>query len=239
MATAFQTGTLHITNEINCQDYAASCRADGYCCIALADGAGSVDRSEISSRAAVEYTTNEMCNAFERWFLMTDDKFTDKLIDQCILTAHEIDPQAGGECTLLFIAVSTDDGRYICGHIGDGVIFSISDDEIEILSGPENGEEPNETFFLSGKHARDHLYISRGEIEEGSSIILCSDGISGSLWNPFTDEFADALHRIPIWLKKYSEEDVSDALGRELNETFRSRSHDDMSIAVLTTVASE
>ena len=47
--------------------------------------------------------------------------------------------------------------------ISDGVMFMTDENGTEVLSKPENGLYKNETFFLSGADAAEHLRIQTGK----------------------------------------------------------------------------
>lgn len=85
-------------------------------------------------------------------------------------------------CTLLFYAAHAD-GRWLCGHIGDGYIFRIRQDTAVVFSAPENGHASNETYFLSEPGAAQHLRIRSGELHEPYAVLLTSDGGGDTLFD--------------------------------------------------------
>lgn len=233
LAAASKAGTAHDNGNGICQDSVETGHVGDVYCAALSDGAGSVEKSELASQAVAEDVVRRFCGDFERWYDLEIEEFRSELISNCRSAVKEINGAVGADCTLLFFVLS-EDGRYMWGHIGDGAIFGIDpDDSVELISEPENGDEPNQTYFLSGKNAYEHLFVGRGDFFEWRSVILCSDGISPSLWNKMENEFAGAMFLMTNWLEDNTEEIVSAALARELDETFRQRTADDMSIAIM------
>lgn len=233
LAAASKAGTAHDSGNGICQDSVETGHVGVIYCAALSDGAGSVERSELASQAVAEVVVRMFCSDFEHWYDLESEELRRELIRNCRSAVKEKNSTVEADCTLLFFVLS-EDGRYIWGHIGDGAIFGIdSDDSVELISEPENGDEPNQTYFLSGKNAQEHLFIDRGDSFKWRSVILCSDGVSPSLWNKMEDEFAGALHLMTEWLEDNPDDVVSAALGRELDETFRQRTTDDMSIAIM------
>lgn len=233
VSIAYQIGTAHSRSGVPCQDHVRTNTFGGCRCAALADGAGGVEHSEIASKIITEWAAKEISENFENWFLMPEEEISFSLVNQCreYLSSQELNIQA--DCTLLVFAVNKD-GRYLQIHIGDGAIFGIyKNDQIMVLSLPENGDEPNQTFFLSGYDAPLHLRCSKGKVNDLKNVLLCSDGISGSLWDKNTGEYASAILHLSEWQRKEDEEIISKVLDRELNETFREHTRDDMSIALL------
>ncbi|MNN86975.1 hypothetical protein D3C81_2044590 [compost metagenome] len=70
-------------------------------------------------------------------------KAAQRLVNRCLDAFRRKSAKHGGDindlaCTLSFVAYSQ--GRYMAGHLGDGVIASIdSDGQLQTLSPPENG----------------------------------------------------------------------------------------------------
>ena len=233
IAYARKKGTSHLYQQLPCQDYVKGSLKNNTACIALADGAGSVPDSEIAAQAVVEVLVYEFTKHFNDWYLMEDDVFKNMFVDVCNKKVCETSPVLLPTCTALIFAAAKD-GRNFCCHIGDGVIFGIDcNGKVETISEPENGEEPNQTFFVSGPDPQLHLRVKKNNTNVYKTIIMCSDGVAGSLWNKFTGEYAPALTRISDWLSRYSEEQVSGRLEEELDKTFREHSQDDMSMAVM------
>lgn len=233
IAHARAAGTSHLLQNLPCQDYAGSACSGEAACVALSDGAGSVERSEVASETVVETLLDAFVEKFDYWYTLEEERFIREYLEMCTHAVREKDETLIPACTVLLYAVSRE-GRSITCHIGDGVIFGVDHEQNAcIVSGPENGAEPNETFFVSGPCPQKHLRVTRSEKAAFTDIILCSDGAASPLWNRNTNDFAKALSRISDWMGKYPPECVSQRLQKELDESFREHTQDDMSIAVL------
>ena len=64
-------------------------------------------------------------------------------------------------CTLLFYACGG--GRFLAGHLGDGLMALVQGEDCRPLSLPENGENPSETWFVTSPDALEHLRLLRGD----------------------------------------------------------------------------
>lgn len=233
VAYAKQIGTSHLLQGLPCQDSVGGIASEEAACVALADGAGSIEQSEIASDAVVATLIEEFTTNFDYWYGLDRETFADMFVDVCTEAVKTKDEKLKAVCTAL-ICSKAKDGRTIIGHIGDGVIFGIDNNGApSVISEPENGEEPNHTFFISGPNPNNHLRVKQIIDDQLNCIILCSDGSAKPLWNKYSNEFAPALARIGDWIKEYPSETVSQRLEKELNESFREHTQDDMSIAVL------
>lgn len=132
------------------------------------------------------------------------------------------------------VVAIAEDGRYISGHIGDGVQILVEPNgEMRTFSPPENGEYENETWFITGDDAVEHLRIQKGTLQAGSTLLMMSDGTAKSLYQTSTGEPAPACRTIARWLKEKEEDEVSFLLEKNMNEVFWSRTSDDMSLIVI------
>ena len=135
-------------------------------------------------------------------------------------------------CTLLFYAAHAD-GRWLCGHIGDGYIFRIRQDTAVVFSAPENGHASNETYFLSEPGAAQHLRIRSGELHEPYAVLLTSDGGGDTLFDRQQQQPAPAVEQLGGWLADHDEQTVTDALEQVTREKMVPATEDDVSVAIL------
>ncbi|MBQ8358049.1 MAG: protein phosphatase 2C domain-containing protein [Clostridia bacterium] len=192
--TAVQ-GVDHIHAKVPCQDNVASAAQNGIYAIALSDGGGSRKFSHIGSeyatRAACEllvrkfddfYARLEQIDAgdarSEKLYLGLRLEILDTVLDAMRTQVNEERTLYDFGCTLQFAAVK--DGRYIVGHVGDGVIAALYqrglNRRVEVLSHPENAGAPNVTFFVTDHDAEAHLRLSHGECRQLEGILMMSDG---------------------------------------------------------------
>ena len=104
---------------------------------------------------------------------------------------------------------------------------------IHTLSKLENGLYKNETYFLSGADAEEHLRIQTGKAEIDTAVLLSSDGCQDALYNWDLKQAAPAVTRINGWLDKYGEKEVEELLLENLAERFQKISEDDLSIGLI------
>ena len=192
--TAVQ-GVDHIHANVPCQDSVAFAAANGVYAIALSDGGGSRKFSHVGSEQATRAACELLVEHFEDYYsrlelISAGDGKSAKILLRLrleILDAvlNAMRTQVNAErtlydfgCTLQFAAVK--DGRYIAGHIGDGVIAAIYQRglkrSVEVLSHPENAGAPNVTFFVTDHDAEAHLRLSHGECRHLEGILMMSDG---------------------------------------------------------------
>ena len=248
--TAVQ-GKDHIAAGVVCQDNVASASKNGVHAIALSDGGGSRKFSQIGS----EYATKAVCallvEKFDEYYAAQEaiakggakaeklllrlrleilDNVLDALRTQ--VTAERTLRDFG--CTLQFAAIK--DGRYITGHVGDGVMAALYQRglsrRVEVLSHPENGDGPNITFFITDHNAKDHLRLSHGECRQLEGILMMSDGPEEVLYNA-----AGGMHQNTLKLfdnfAGVTRAQYEANLERFLSRTVARHSFDDLSLNLL------
>lgn len=248
--TAVQ-GKDHINAGVVCQDNVASACKNGVHAIALSDGGGSRKFSEVGSA----YSTRAVCALLVEKF---DDFYArqqqiaeggpkaDKLLMRLRLeildtvldalrtqvTPERALPDFG--CTLQFAAVK--DGRYIVGHVGDGVIAALYQRglarRVEVLSHPENGGGPNITFFITDHDAKDHLRLQHGECHQLEGILMMSDGPEEVLYNATGGMHQNTLKLFDNYAGVCREQYEAN-LSRFLGRTVARHSFDDLSLNML------
>ena len=244
-------GKDHIEAGVVCQDNVARAAANGVYAIALSDGGGSRKYSQIGS----EYSTKAAVDLLVRKF----DDFYDRLeriaqggpkADTLLLrlrleildaVLEALRSQVTAEralldfgCTLQFAAIKK--GRYIAGHVGDGVMAALYQRglsrRVEVLSHPENGGGPNITFFVTDHNAKDHLRLQHGECHQLEGILLMSDGPEEVLYSA-----ADGMHQNTQKLfdnfAGVPEKQYYANLERFLQRTVARHSYDDLSLNLL------
>lgn len=233
IAYAASRGTYHFNNGLPCQDAVLGKKWETCAAIALADGAGSCRFSQHGSKSAVETTLDILERNWDFWMNKDHNNVASIIIDGCLKTLDESPYSRDEQASTLLFCVVGPDGTFLCGHIGDGYMFRVSDIGTKVISFPENGESVNETFFLTSPHATDHFRVQKGLLQPGEAILLCSDGAGEALYERETGKCAPAIGKIREWIKEYSGEDVSKALEYNLDTVLRNESPDDMSIALL------
>jgi len=234
IAAACEQGNSHVLQELPCQDYAAGYRGPEISAAVLCDGAGSCPHAEDSARAAAEWALSYVPEHFEELY---SGVLKEEVKKALVLSGQEAlgglgRPMEECYCTILFYAVHQD-GRWICGHIGDGVIFQVDGEGARVLSHPENGLYKNETYFLSQPCAWEHLRLGSGQLAGDTTTLLTSDGCGDALYVWESRTPAKIVSSMCGWLESYDASEVEMALHENLRECFSKRSDDDLSIVLM------
>lgn len=233
--TAVQ-GRRHFKKDIPCQDKYHLYSQDQFECISLADGAGSYKYSEIGA----EITTQRICKYLEKYFDFiweSDVSLAKRGIIHSLRTSIGKEAQKRNcnlddfSSTLLFVCVKND--KFICGHLGDGIIGILKDKNLIIISPPDTGEFANETYFITSVDYQTKFKLFKGKIENIEGFVIMSDGASNSFLDKANFVLAPILIDIFDWLKFYSPSKVSKALKKNFKNVIRLKTTDDCSIALM------
>lgn len=230
------TGQAHREGGKPGQDMVACVRGEPVSCMALADGAGSKCYSGIGAEIAVVTVSRLMGEQFEALWAMADELLAGVVVDECAAQmAMTTLPLEEMGSTLLFFAAHRD-GRYLAGHMGDGVMVRVDWPEGEpvLFSPPENGQYLNETFFLTMPCAEEHLRVYRGRLEGEGAVLLMSDGAGESLYQRQQRLPAPACATFARWLRDGEEQVISAALDKNLEQVLAQNSADDLSLSIMT-----
>lgn len=234
-AKAIYRGNYHVLMDIPCQDKVKTFETLDVCAMSLCDGAGSSLYSQIGAEVVSDWCSEYLCEHFSDMTEMithNSDMAKTKFISDAQEQFYSDESMEGMFCcTLLSVAINTE-GQWIAIHIGDGVIFG-KEEKTYVLSAPENGEYKNETFFVNGTDAEEHLRVYVGQLTDTGSFLLSSDGCSEALWDENNDTIAEAVRIMMEWGEQYDEDEVSEALKQSLEGLFCKKSDDDLSIGIL------
>ncbi|MEO8646518.1 PP2C family serine/threonine-protein phosphatase [Pseudomonas sp.] len=239
-ACAFLAGRSHLETQTPCLEYVAARASNEVTCISLADGAVSRARSDIGAQVAVTATLGFVCKNFESLWQNMDKhnaKAAQRLVNRCLDAFRRKSAKLGCEisdlaCTLSFVAYSK--GRYLAGHLGDGIIASVdSDGQLQTLSPPENGELANTTLFLTDPKSASRLRLCRGQIEATAGFAIMSDGSAESLYDKASAVPAPAIQKLLEWNATLPRKKIKDVLADNLQQSIASKTADDCSIGLL------
>jgi len=236
-ATGTAIGLRHEENDSVCQDRVASFSNSFFKSVALADGAG----SRIHSHFGADFLTKKISKiSVEQFETFYDESISDlkNTYKELIQSNLDIAAQDYGvdikelSSTLLFVV--TDGSRYILGHLGDGIIATIgNNNDIQTLSEPDNDEYLNFTYFTTSSNLEKYIRIKKGILNNIKGFILMSDGSSEGLYLKSEKQFSKALLDIISWMKEYSSDRVSEAIDKNLKQKIRYKTSDDCSLAFL------
>lgn len=227
------TGRRHRIENIPCQDWVTVRREEALVCCALADGAGSRSHSALGAECVTRTMAELLSGRFEELWAMEPAPLAETVIGRCVQALNSLEPPIYDlACTLLFCAAHRD-GRFLAGHLGDGVMILEAKGNLSVFSPPENGAYQNETYFITGADAVHHLRLQRGQWPEEGALLMMSDGTADSLYHYADGIPAAACRTLAEWLREGEEETVSQAIQDNLEQTFANRTSDDMSLILL------
>lgn len=197
------TGSSHSEHNEVCQDRTYALNRNQVYVVSLSDGAGSKKYSHIGAEIATKKICELVVDHFDEYMLLLEkngvdhnqfekqiDELKRKIIEPIAkdLSAYAIKENIAYtdlSCTLLFFAYKND--HYIQGHIGDGAIGIVygshESRHVEISSKPENGSQPNITFFITDQDVYEHMRLAGGKTHNINGVILMSDGPSELLYD--------------------------------------------------------
>ena len=233
LSAATLQGSRHRREGTPCQDCAATLSLGGTHAAALCDGAGSLPHSHLGAGAAAGAAVRLLCGSFEELWTLPPRALGRRVLEELLRAMAETGrplPELG--CTLLFCACR--EGRFLAGHLGDGLMALVRRGEALPLSLPENGSEPGETWFLTSPDAPERLRLYRGELGPGpGTVLLTSDGVSGQLLDRRTRRLSPACLRLARWAEEYSPAEMEEILRGNLREVLSQGTPDDLGIALL------
>jgi hypothetical protein len=239
-ACAFVAGREHLKTQTPCQDFVAARESNEVTCISLANGADSRASSAIGAQIAVTATLAFVCKNFESLWQNMDKhnaKAAQRLVNRCLDAFRRKSAKLGGEindlaCSLSFVAYSR--GRYLAGHLGDGVIASAdADGQLQALSHPENGEPANSTLFLTDHKAASRLRLYRGQIEATIGFAIMSDGTAESLYDKASGAPAPAIQKLLELNATLPRKKMKELLADNLQQSIASKTENDCSLGLL------
>lgn len=236
LASVSVIGSSHLKKNLQCQDNNYKYDKNNIKILALSDGAGSKSHSHIGSKLLAKTVCEYVSKNFEKIYVgeyLSSRRdlmnFLNLELSKKIhsLNLHSIDKLAS---TLLFVAIKED--KFIIGHIGDGAIGYIKNEELKVISKPDNGEFANETYFVHPKY-EGKMRLGKGILDGISGFILMTDGGESGLYHRTKGELIEANVELIKWLEGRSVGRVEKALRKNIKEKFRKITKDDCSIGLI------
>lgn len=216
-------GSSHVAGGLPCQDASAFERQGDWLIATVCDGAGSAASSHVGSTWISRKVTAALAAEADALSQLDTAGFATRITAvlsdvRDALEAHARTAKASvGDyaATVVGAVIGPAHGWFF--HIGDGLGIAQHAQDTT-LSSPENGEYANETFFLSGRHWREHLRITAIE-QPASRLLLMSDGAmpfvmakgQQSVYAPFVDP-------VEQFLRQASDEAGARALAATLDD---------------------
>lgn len=236
VAGTYVTGLSHIKKNVCCHDRFAYKKKNDVVCMSLADGAGSVKYPEIGAEIATNQVNKMVTEKFDGLF-NAEPGATRLKITHAIRTSMGIHAKEKlvdkKEFATTLIFASVKDDRFIAGHIGDGVLGYLENNELKLLSLPDNGEFVNETYFITSDSYKRRFRIFKGNLNAISGFVLMTDGTCESLFDKKNRILAPVLLTMFDWLDNFSIEEVNTALYENFENLVKRNTTDDCSIGFM------
>lgn len=200
---------------------------NGCACICLADGAGSKRASALGAQSLTGYIYSFLISNNDRIFNMKEEDLKREMADNIryqLMQISESNDIPYKELGSTFLSVLTDGNRYICCHLGDGVILCERRFEcgkhFNVLSFPENGLSKCCTALSTMDPAalKAHIRTEAGLCKNISEIWLMTDGGENSIFDEgyvikrdFIDDFSGNKRLNMDIIKKMITEPEDDA----------------------------
>ena len=187
---ASEQGTSHVQHNLPCQDAFAWKIIDDSLMIAVADGLGSAIKAEQAARAIVEEALHLFSNKQAAFAQQQGEQDQDQEQDQEALLRSifvearallqqiaAIEEASLKDYASTFLVAILHPKGFIAGQIGDGaMVVKKSDNSLQLVNIPQQGEYINETIPITADNALDALSITayHGEIQ---AFAVFSDGL--------------------------------------------------------------
>lgn len=233
-------GRSHLLVKSPCQDDFSHKVKFNSGCIALADGAGSKFYSHLGAKIVTRKLVEICLSEFDKIDALINDhppKAAEYLVDRMRKTLSPVSVKkkiavSDMACTLIFF--SCKEGRYIAGHIGDGVLFLRNDGKISVLSEPQNGEYANSTYFVTDSNAASKFRVYSGLLGRKFGVMAMSDGSAESLWSKQNKTPSVAAQRMFEWFDRMPIRKMNEIIQINLEQVIRQKTTDDCSLVMMT-----
>jgi hypothetical protein len=228
-------GRSHALTNTRCQDVVRYESHNGLAIAAVSDGAGSAALAHLGASIATE-TALETLRATnsERALSLRDVQDAFAAARAAIVLDADDRSRSVRDYACTLLVVVADDDRTLVGQIGDGAIVGArSEEDLRVLSWPQQGDYANATFFLS-EETSEPVFFEDVAVEAFS---MLSDGLQMVALEydnlrahaPFFRPFFAALRDATMPLEEL-EQHLSAYL--ETDPTLAERTDDDLSLLV-------
>ena len=213
-----------------------------YGMVALADGAGSARLSDMGAELVVKQIcrlvrkhADKIAQSHDKASMLIVRDLQNSLARLAAQQKCQLDDLAS---TLLFAYIEQEEleTRCILGHIGDGILLRYTPAGITLVSGPENGEFANQTYFVTQSQAGSRLRLLVDKVEGDVGFLLASDGAAESSNDKRRKTPAPGCQLLFNWMQEQKPNEFKKSLSASLREAIREMTHDDCSVAILRTV---
>lgn len=231
-------GRGHEWSHIPCQDKTFFLEACGVSALSLADGAGSAKLSHFGAENVTETVCKILVQHFDEFYeeknaAVVKQYFLHAVLERLRNLAEYLGCEIGDlASTLLFVAIK--DKKFLIGHIGDGVIGYSKNQEIKVVSAPQNGEFANTTFFTTSSQALNVFRLIKGTTKKGiDGFVLMSDGSEASFYNKKHKALGKGVLRLMNLLRICVPVELSSRFNSFMYNCIRFNTIDDCSMALI------
>ena len=180
-------GRYHRERGLANQDHGIILKNGGVTVVVLADGAGGSRSGGTAARILVPEIAHWLADTFPAQYHRHGQLLRMELVQritQCLQAygaAHHLNP-TDLACTLVAMAVDQQ-GRCLCFHLGDGIIFRNKDHSSRwgVISAPENGLTANVTYLTMNCNMLEHCRLCRFQETGPFRLMAMTDGAAAHL----------------------------------------------------------
>ena len=195
------------------QDAFYSRQNEKWCCLCIADGAGSKKHSSLGAK----WLTYDI----SKFFLDNADELIEneertirseikKCINHSLNKTMQIQNVEYSELSSTLLGILTDGRRCLLLHIGDGVILAVREGYLNVLSFPMNGNSSKTTALTTMDSLEQHLRIKKITCDSISILWLMTDGAMYEIFQENFDLNGEILS-MPMIRTKLSGRNIDDA----------------------------
>lgn len=228
ICSAQTAGSFHISNGNKCQDVMATAVREDEFMAVISDGAGSKEYARETAEAICGYVKDlfekdRLRGQFEAGGLFDG-------LNGCIPENSRESGKWGATALILYFS----GGVLYTAHVGDGAAVIDEGEGFELLSPPENGEYPWETFLLpSAKTDVGHFRTQKRAVDSPFVIVAGSDGVMTALYEAETGYIAAACGTMRSWITECSDSVCDEMLLDALSGAFGKINGDDKTILLI------
>ncbi|MBR3502542.1 MAG: protein phosphatase 2C domain-containing protein [Alphaproteobacteria bacterium] len=180
-------GSLHKSKNIPCQDYALYKSKGTNFVAAVSDGAGSAKYGKIGAKIIVETICDSLLNINMQNAAQEVEKAVIRARDKALY--HRLNKTQSeyslADFSATMVGVFYDGKKGLFFHIGDGAAIAVCGENKQdiVVSEPENGAFPCETFFFTMPDWKLNLRFT--EFSDAEKIVLMTDGVTGFVFDDF------------------------------------------------------
>lgn len=186
-----QKGLSHEKSGSTCQD-SVIVKEDEYCIVAaLADGLGSLKKSDIAASEATQAVWKYFTSVGKNKLVLNSEERQKEFAQNIVQSITQVikdkamelgTPTSAMDCTLVFVYISKIHNYAITGRLGDSAICVIAQENSVVIS--DSAASANGTNAILDKDAPEHMKITAWNIEADKILgfILTSDGLENELY---------------------------------------------------------